>query len=203
MSAVSHGGTGAGKPPSRLWYLAAVLAVLAGFAGGALLGYSKLETFTRGMQRIVVPGEAVLTLEPGHYTIFHESESMIDGRIYSGTDVSGLEVSVGPVRGGRALALKPPGMTSSYEIGGRAGRSVLAFDVAQPGAYRLVAGYPQGEAKSKAVLAVGQETAGGILSLVLSVIGIIFLGVAIAVLIAVMTYRRRRAALAPEQKGTR
>jgi hypothetical protein len=100
------------------------------------------------------------------------------------------------VGGGPALALKQPGMTSSYEIGGRAGRSVLAFDVAQPGEYRLVAGYPQGEAKSKAVLAVGQETLGGIISLVLSVIGIIFLGVAIAILIAVMTYRRRRAALA-------
>jgi len=145
-----------------------------------------------------VPGEAVLTLEPGHYTIFHESRSLVDGRIYSGTDVSGLEVSLEPVHAGPALALQQPGMASSYEIGGRAGRSVLAFDVAQPGEYRLVAGYPQGEAKSKAVLAVGRETVGGIVSLVLSVIGIIFLGVAIAVLIVVMTYRRRRAALAPK-----
>jgi hypothetical protein len=196
MSGISHADGRGSKPPSRLWYLAAVLAVLAGFTGGALLGYSKLEAFTRGMQQIVVPGEAVLTLEPGHYTIFHESESLVDGLVYSGTDVSGLEVSIEPVGGGPALALKQPGMTSSYEIGGRAGRSVLAFDVAQPGEYRLVAGYPQGEAKSKAVLAVGQETLGGIISLVLSVIGIIFLGVATAILIAVMTYRRRRAALA-------
>jgi hypothetical protein len=171
MSGISHADGRGSKPPSRVWYMAAVLAVVA--------------------------GEAVLTLDPGHYTIFHESESLVDGLVYSGTDVSGLEVSIEPVGGGPALALKQPGMTSSYEISGRAGRSVLAFDVAQPGKYRLIAGYPQGEAKSKAVLAVGRETVGGIVSLVLSVIGIIFLGVAIAVLIAVMTYRGRRAALAP------
>jgi hypothetical protein len=79
MSGISHADGRGSKPPSRLWYLAAVLAVLAGFTGGALLGYSKLEAFTRGMQQVVVPGEAVLTLEPGHYAIFHESESLVDG----------------------------------------------------------------------------------------------------------------------------
>ncbi len=201
MSALSHAGVAGGKPPRRLWYLAAVLAALAGFAGGALFGYTKLDALTRELTQIVVPGEAVLTLEPGRYTIFHEYQSLVDGRLYSGTDVSGLLVRVVPSDGGEPLAVTPPGTASSYELGGRAGRSVLTFDVTKPGSYRLVAGYPQGEAASQAVLAVGRETTGRIVWLVFGAIGIIFLGVAAAVLIAVMTYRRRRDAKRSEETG--
>ncbi|TFG85630.1 MAG: hypothetical protein E4H18_05220 [Hyphomicrobiales bacterium] len=198
MSALSHAGAAGRKPPGKIWYLAAGLAALAGFVLAGFFGYAKLVDLTRELTQIVVPGEAVLTLEPGHYTIFHEYQSLVDGRLYSGTDVSGLQVRVAPADGGEPLALEQPGASSSYELGGRAGRSVLVFEVTQAGQYRLAAGYPQGEEKSQAVLAVGRETTGRILSLVFSVVGIIFLGVAAAVLIAVMTYRRRRAGVAPK-----
>lgn len=182
--------------PGRIWYVVAVLVALAGFASAGFLIYSKLGDLTTGMVQVVVPGEKVLALEPGHYTIFHEYQSTVDGRIYSGTDVTGLTVRLVPVDGGAPLALEEPSVTSSYDLGGRSGRSVLTFDVAEPGDYRLIAGYPDGEEKSQAVLAVGQGTTEAIVSLVFSALGIAFAGVIAAVIIAVITYRRRRAALA-------
>ena len=182
--------------PGRVWYVVAVLVALAGFAGAGVRVYANLGDLTRGMVQVVVPGEAEMALEPGRYTIFHEYQSSVDGRIYSGTDVTGLLVRVVPVDGGTPLTLDQLGVTTSYDLGGRSGRSVLAFDVARAGDYRLVAGYPEGEAKSQAVLAVGRGVAGRILSLVFTALGIAFLGVAVAVVIAVITYRRRRAALA-------
>lgn len=182
--------------PGRLWYVVAILAALAGLAGAGYRVYSNLDGLTAGMVQVVVPGEAELSLEPGRYTIFHESESTVDGRIYSGTDVTGLFVRIVPVDGGAPLAIEQPGVTSNYEIGGRSGRSVLVFDVTAPGKYRLVAGYPEGEEKSEAVLAVGRGLTGGILSLVFSALGIAFLGVVAGAIIAIMTYRRRRAGLA-------
>jgi len=182
--------------PGRIWYFVAVLLALAGLAGAGYFVYSNLDELTRGLVQIEVPGEKVLTLEPGHYTIFHEHQSTVDGRIYSGTDVTGLVVRVAPVDGGEPLALEQPGVTSSYSLGGRSGYAVLVFDVTEPGDYRLTAGYAQGEEKSKAVLAVGRGMTGGILSTVFSAIGIAFLGFAVAAVVAVMTYRRRRAGAA-------
>lgn len=184
--------------PGRIWYVVAVLLALAGLAGAGYLVYANLGELTRGLVQVEVPGEKVLTLEPGRYTIFHEHQSSVDGRIYSGTDVTGLVVRVAPVDGGEPLTLEQPGVTSSYSLGGRSGYSVLVFDVTQAGDYRLTAGYPQGEEKSKAVLAVGRGMTGGILSIVFGAIGIAFLGFAAAAVVAVMTYRRRRAGLAAQ-----
>jgi hypothetical protein len=182
--------------PGRVWYVVAILAALAGLAGAGYRVYTNLDGLTAGMVQVVVPGEAELSLEPGRYTIFHESESTVDGRIFSGTDVTGLFVRIAPVDGGAPLAIEQPRVTSNYEIGGRSGRSVLVFDVTAPGAYRLVAGYPEGEEGSEAVLAVGRGVTGRILSLVFSALGIAFLGVVAGAIIAVVTYRRRRAGLA-------
>lgn len=183
--------------PGRIWYAVAVLAVLAGLAAGAYRIYSNIDELTKGMVQVVVPGEADLALEPGSYTIFHEYESSIDGRIYSGTDVTGLLVRIVPVDGGAPIKLEQPAVTSSYTLSGRSGRSVLIFEVTEPGDYRLIAGYPEGEENSEAVLAVGQGMTGGILSLVFGALAFASLGIAAGVAIALPTYRRRRAARTP------
>lgn len=178
--------------PGRVWYAVAALIALGGIVAAGFFIYGKLDELARELPQIVVPGDKVLQLEPGHYTIFHEHQSTVDGRIYSGTDVTGLLVRVEPAGGGEPLALAQPSVTSSYSLSGRAGNSVLVFDVDKPGEYRLVAGYPQGEEKSEAVLSVGRGMTGGILTTVFSALGIAFGGIIIAVLIAVITYRRRR-----------
>jgi len=183
--------------PGRFWYVVAVLVALAGFAGAGYRIYSNIDDLTRGLVQVVVPGEKVLTLEPGRYTIFHEQQSTVDGRIYSDTDVTGLFVQVFPVDGGAPLAVQRPTVTSSYDIGGRSGKSVLVFDVTQPGDYRLVATYPEGEERDQAVLAVGRGMTGGILLLVFSALAIALLGIIAGVIIAVITYRRRRVGAAP------
>ena len=43
------------------------------------------------MIRVVVPGNAVLTLDKaGRYTIYHEKKSTVDGRYYASETVNGF-----------------------------------------------------------------------------------------------------------------
>jgi hypothetical protein len=197
MSVQAPLGPAKSDAPGRIWYVIALLVGLAGFAGAGLLVYSQLSKLTSTLVQVVVPGETVLTLEPGDYTIFHEYQSVVGAKIYSNTDVSGLVVSVEPTDGGAPVTLQPPSVNSNYQLGGRSGYSVLAFEVSAPGTYRLSAGYPEGQEKPEAVLAVGKGFTAGLLSIVFGAIAIAFAGLAIAVAIAVVTFRRRRRVLAP------
>lgn len=44
--------------------------------------------------QVVVPGEMELTLDSGSYTIFHERQSTVDGRIFSADGIAGLGVTL-------------------------------------------------------------------------------------------------------------
>ena len=80
----------------------------------------------------------MLTLdEPGTYTIYHEADSAVDGKLYSAPNIAGLSVKVAAEGSGQAIAVVEPGFNSSYGIGGHSGKSVLAFDIVSPGRYRL------------------------------------------------------------------
>src|SRR5437764_4980789 len=81
--------------PGRYWYAVAALVWLAGAAGAFAFLRFQLMDLAPGLMRVVVPGSTVLDLsEPGSYTIFHESESVLDGRIYAVENVSGLRVTL-------------------------------------------------------------------------------------------------------------
>jgi hypothetical protein len=76
---------------SRFWYVVAALAFLAGGAGAGALLWAGLSGLDDGTTWIVVPGTSVLTLsEPGSYTIDHEPESVIDGKLYQPVDEVGF-----------------------------------------------------------------------------------------------------------------
>ena len=173
--------------PGRIWYFVAFFIALVAFAAALFFLNSQLGDLIR----VVVPNEAVLHLEQGRYTIFHEHESVIDGHAYSGTDVSGLIVRFVPVQGGAPIELQPSS-TSSYEFPGRSGQSVLTFEVRQPGTYRLIAAYPEGKAKPDAVLAVGRGALPGLFG----ALGISLGGFVAGLVIWKVTSTRRRKALA-------
>ncbi|MBL8673949.1 MAG: hypothetical protein IPK81_12270 [Rhodospirillales bacterium] len=182
--------------PGRIWYFVAAAIFVASIAGAVWIAIARTGGMTAGLTQIVVPGGATLELKtPGTYTIFHERTSQVDGRVYESTGISGMRVAVRSVATGKSLVVRSPSGSSTYNFGGRSGRSVLAFDVDQPGAYELTAGYDDGRREPRTVLAVGSGFLGALFATIALSMGIAFAGIAAALLIAIITLLRRRRAL--------
>lgn len=187
--------------PGRKGYAAAALVFVLGFAAAGTFLFLRLRDLGAGLHQVVVPGVAELSLEEtGGYTIFHETGATVDGRYYASDEVSGLAVSViGP--DGRPVEVRAPGATTSYEFGGREGRSILAFEVDRPGTYVLTGGYPVGSG-SEVVLGVAHGfgrrlgvTIGGTLALAFGSAG---LAIALAAVTFLHRYRAKRHPAPPE-----
>jgi len=183
---------------SRLWYVVACVIALAGLVAAALYVVPRIGTVDQGAMRLVMPGSAVLALDtPGSYTIFHERRSVVDGRYYASDSVDGLKVTLADPRGA-PVALAEPTMSTSYQMGNREGRAMLAFEVAEPGRYRLTASLASGAAEPKVVLAVSQGLVGGIIQLVFKTLGIVFGSLGIAgLIVAIVAVRRSKMAATP------
>lgn len=109
--------------------------------------------------RIVVPGTHEIELtEPGEYTIFYEYRSVIDSKVYMTGEALPAEllVSIYHISGNIEVDLKQPSMDNTYNIGGRAGVSLLEFDIDEPGTYMVNARYAGIIEKPDIVLAIGQ-----------------------------------------------
>ena len=181
--------------PGRKWYLIAVAVFVLGGILAAAFAFVRLSGLEDEMPQIVVPGSSEIVLEePGAYTIFHEAESFVDGRYYSAADISGLSVEVVSAETGESVPLEPAGANTTYSLGGRAGRSVLGFDIAEPGAYRFTGSYDDGRSEPVTVLAVGHGFGRKLVLTIVGAIGIGFLTAGLAIAIAVITFIKRRRA---------
>jgi hypothetical protein len=180
---------------SSPWYYAlAALIIIAGMAVSFQLLMSGLGSITEDLTQVIVPGESSLHLPAaGEYTIFYESRSAAEGRIYSTEDdVSGLEIKILNKTEGFQVPTYPPFSQMSYNVGGRSGRSVLAFQIDQPGEYLLLASCPQGSEGPEAVLAVGQAFFSNFLFDIMSVLALIFGSLLAAGIIIILTFIKRR-----------
>jgi hypothetical protein len=181
--------------PSPWYYLLAVpfFAVGAGFFVHTLLdGFLHL---TDSLTQVVVPGEAELPLKQGQpYTVFFEQQSVVNGKIYS-TDESlnGLQCKLTALSNEQDIPIGRPSMSTTYNLGGRSGRSILGFRVPADGQYKFVCGYSDGAHAPEAVLAVGAVVGEKILSMVFRSLGEIFGGVgsAVIVFLIVLALRER------------
>ncbi|MCV0394159.1 MAG: hypothetical protein K5872_21130 [Rhizobiaceae bacterium] len=179
--------------PSRLWYLLAVAVLIAGMAGMGVFLSSQLSNLGDDLMQIVVPGETELALEPGSYTIYHESQSTVDGRVYSAENISGLGVTLTSATG-EPITLTPAPISSRYSYAGRSGRAAFAFEILDPGAYLLTGAYREGTAGPETVVAIGKEFGAGILRMVLGALALAFAGVGLALVIGWRVFVKRRAA---------
>jgi hypothetical protein len=165
--------------------LGIVIAVWAGWSAATAVG----NAFTR----FVVPGSGVVALEkPGTYTIFHETRSVIGGRMYAVKDMPSVKVDVAPEGGGAAIPVEAPGGHSTYSFGGHVGESLMQFTIVQPGRYRVTATYSNGQNGPQTVLAVSSGVIGTIFRAIGIVIGSLVLGFALSLALLLTTYFRRR-----------
>lgn len=185
---------------SPLWFVVAGLIALAGFAGALFYLMPRLSTADSAMIRVVVPGNAVLTLDkPGRYTIYHEKKSTVDGRYYASENVSGLQLRLGDEATGQPVTLTEPAVTSTYEIGNKTGSSIFAFEIDRPGRYRLAADLAGGRSEPKAVLAIEQGMLGEMFSLIFGTMAIAFAGLGIAGAVVLVVLWRRSKAVEPRR----
>ena len=179
--------------PSKWYYLigAAVIA-----AGVSLFLYTLLHGIfhiTDNLTQVVVPGEKDLTLQPKlKYSIFLEDQSVVDGRIYSTTEnLSGLTCHVSSLTSGTKIDLHRSGISTSYNVNGRSGRSVLEFVTQEGGEHRVACDYGEGKQGPQVVLAVGSGVGEKIFSMVFVCLGEMFGGGALGAAIILTVFFKR------------
>ena len=92
--------------PGRVWYVVAVALLVLGLTGTRYFITTRFGTIEAKLTRFVVPGTVELTLEqPGSYTIYHEPNSVVDGRYYAAETVDGLRIRVVSAADNTPLAL--------------------------------------------------------------------------------------------------
>jgi len=141
--------------------------------------------------QVVVPGTHEIYLaKPGKYTVFYEYQSVIDNRIYAtGESLSGMLAKLKSKEDSREVILSKPFGMSTYEAGGRAGVSVLEFEIEEPGTYIFAADYHSGVSGPEIVFAIGQFKIWGT---ILGGLGIFFGSLFIGGGIIVRTFLKRR-----------
>ncbi len=187
---------------SRAGYVLAAICLLTGVGIAGWFAWTGIGDLRAALTRFVVPGNIDLTLgEPGLYTIFHESESVVDGKLYAAPSIGGLRITV-VGDDGNSIPVANPNFSAHYAVGGHTGEAVLVFSIATPGRYRLSATYPSGQAEPETVLAVGRGFVGALLQMIFGALASAFVGFAAALALALTTYfRRRRLMQAPQRNA--
>jgi hypothetical protein len=179
-----------------IWYYGlAVLIIFIGFAAFAGSIYSGITDAESSLLQMLAPGvEDLFLSEPGEYTVFYENSSYFGGKFYSTDEpISGLEVNVREKATGQYLATYPAKSDFTYNLGGRSGRSIMAFSVERAGIYQVNASYSERNGP-QAVLAIGKGMVEGLFSSILISLAALFGSIAIAAVITFVTYSRRKKA---------
>lgn len=187
----------AGKPrgrPSVAGYWIGGAVSVAAVAGAILWLVTGLVGFANAvddLQRVPVPGGAVLELGSGRHAVYYESSAGEQARIPP------LRIVLRPVDGGPAVTVGAYSGSVTYSIGGHAGRSLAGFAIASPGRYRLAVAGPSARS-SGAVLAVGRGLGGRLVRAIVGAI-VIFLGGTLlgGAMVVFTSTRRSRAASGP------
>ena len=185
-------GSGTGRPrvrPGRNWYLAAVLLFLGGVAW-LVVGFVSLSSKVDAFQRVPLPGGGTVTLNhSGGYVVYYEGPGATSGQIPS------FNVRITPTAPPAAVAdLRSYTATVTYTIGVHQGRAVLTLQVVHPGKFLVAASGATAVAGSD--LAFGSSVAGGIVGTVLFSLGLIFLGIIVAIVLFIIRLTRTRRARA-------
>jgi hypothetical protein len=204
--------------PSAWWYGVAAAVFVGGWVVAGVVGYfgvtglmGSLDDMTSGMEQVVVPGSADMSLtETGVYTVFYEYRSVVDGVVYiNNANPPPMDCSLTNAATGADVPLSPSLGSSNYSLGSREGVSVMSFTIDQPGTYTMACQYVSGADEPQSVLAVGTgvfgEIMGGTLALtggIFGAIGAVCFSMALALGIVVfVTIKRSQAERTPVDTG--
>ena len=185
-------GTRTGRPrvrPGRIWYLAAVLLFLGGVAW-LVFGFVSLSSKVDAFERVPLPAGGTVTLNhSGGYVVYYEGPGANSGQIPS------FRVQIAPTAPPAAVRrLRSYTASVTYTIGVHQGRAVLTLQVVHPGKFLVIPSAAGAAAGSD--LAFGSSVAGGIVRTVLISIGLIFLGIIVAIVLFIIRLTRTRRARA-------
>ncbi len=128
--------------------------------------------------------------QDGTWTVFHEHRTVVGNQAFDGPMPAGTALTV-ETKGGLEMGVHAASASSSYEMGGRAGRAVFEFDVHTPGPHVATI-----EAPGPVVFTLAHDFMGGIWSTILGSFARIGGGFLLGVVIIVIT------ALRNDKKGT-
>jgi hypothetical protein len=184
--------------PSGWWFavagLAAVVGIVAGvtvIVRGATRYADRVEAFERASMPVVLEVEIS---EPGGYSIYHEYDrfSSVEGR--ADPDVQVTDPS------GNDVFLRTYDSEVTYDVSGHHGIGVYTFRASEPGTYEFDATMPFG-GTSRDLIAVGPGVGEDLAMSIVAGIGLIGVGVAgaivVAVVVGVMRSRSRREQMPP------
>lgn len=185
------------QAPPRWRYGLAIVIFIAGMAAFSYLLFNDLGSLTGSLTTVIVPGNSDLNLtEPGKYTISYEYQTIVGGRVYSSDpNPPNMYCRLLDKQTGSDIALLPPSIRTTYSVNGRSGVSLFDFNINKSGIYELSARYPEGYEGREVILAVGSDTAGGILGTVTRGLAVFFGSALLSLWISVDTYRKRKNAL--------
>jgi hypothetical protein len=155
-----------------------------------VLGFVSLSSKVDAFQRVPLPGGGTVTLNhSGGYVVYYEGPGATSGQIPS------FNVRITPTAPPAAVAdLRSYTATVTYTIGVHQGRAVLTLQVVHPGKFLVTASGATAVAGSD--LAFGSSVAGGIVGTVLLSLGLIFLGIIVAIVLFIIRLTRTRRARA-------
>jgi hypothetical protein len=169
---------------ARGWYLVA-FGLIGTALAIAITGFMQKGTAINGLQRVVIPGRAQLTLASGRSTIYVETRSIAGGHVFPDAPEVPFQCSLSDINDA-PVKLDPPHGSTSYDYGDYAGRAAFDIEVPNPGYYTLGC-----TADRQLVIAVG----GGLTASVLvAIIGGAIPGLTGVVLFLVVFVKRRRMA---------
>jgi hypothetical protein len=179
--------------PSKWWYLLGVLLPVVGCGATLALGLGGLSDKVEAMQRVVVPGQATITLEAGSHTAFYETRSRVDGQSFAtGDNLSGLRCNITSSSGQRA-EISSSSSSTSYSFGSHAGVSLFDIDVEAAGDYLFACSYSEAGKTNAVVIAIGSGMMAAIIKLVIPAA---LFGIA-GIVVLVVVYRKRKRAMRP------
>lgn len=170
------------KQASSLGYWLAAMVAFAAVAGAIawfVVGLTSLDDKVGELDRIAVPGQAVVEMDAGDKAMYWEGP---------GDRIPPLDIAVRRVDG-PAVEVGPHGGEVTYDVGGHSGTSIAGFEIPADGRYLVVVG---GGPRVTGIVAFGDGVGGRIVSAVVGGLAIFLGGMLLCGLMIIVTAQRRK-----------
>lgn len=166
--------------PGRIWYLMALLVLLAGVAW-LVVGLLSVSSHIDSFPRVAIPAGGQITLDhSGGYVVYYEGPGAQSGQIPA------FRVRVTPASAGAAVQrLGPYNSSVTYAFGSHQGRAVLSMQVGHPGRFRVETP-GGGNVPAGSGLAFGDSIVGGVAGTALPSALLILAGIVALVVIFII-----------------